>query len=147
MDAAHSTINQVLVTLFNHILRIEENALSFPGLSIREVHVIEAACEAPDTRITALAQMLHVTTGSLSVAVTTLERKGYLLRKRREDDRRVIDILPTEKAKAIQKKHIAFHQEMIAAVMKQLTEPELSILVKALHGIDSYFTEKETQKA
>lgn len=144
MQTAHSTINQVLVTLFNHILRIEENALSFPGLSIREVHVIEAACEAADPRITTLAQMLHITTGSLSVAATTLERKGYLVRERRETDRRVIDIRPTKKAWEIQEKHQAFHQEMIAAVMARLTEPELEIMVNALEGIDSYFTEKET---
>ena len=44
MKSAQATINQVLVTLFNDILRIEERTLDTPGLSIREIHVIEAVC-------------------------------------------------------------------------------------------------------
>ena len=146
MQPALTTINQVLVTLFNHILRIEERALSYPGLSIREVHVIEAVCEAPDSRMATLAQQLRITTGSLSVAVSTLERKGYLLRVRRKDDRRMIDIFPTEKALAIQEKHKAFHQEMIDAVMARLTSSELDILIQALDSVDSYFTSKENEQ-
>ena len=142
MGNAKSTMNQMLVTLFNHILRIEERSLSFPGLSIREVHVIEAVAEAEDTRMTALAERLCVTMGSLSVAVSTLERKGYLTRARRTDDRRVVDIHPTPRALEIQATHKMFHQEMIAAIMAQLNPPELNILVKALNSIDSYFMSK-----
>ena len=143
METTHSVMNQVLVTLFNQILRIEERSLSFPGLSIREVHVIEAVCEAEDTRMTALAQTLRVTTGSMSVAVSTLERKGYVQRVRRKDDRRMIDILPTEKALDIQAKHAAFHQEMIDAVMDRLSPQQVDILAEALTVVDSYFTSKE----
>ena len=143
METAHSTINQVLVTLFNHILRIEERALSSPGLSIREVHVIECVCESADSRITSLAQMLRITTGSLSVAVSTLERKGYLLRVRRKDDRRMVDIVPTEKALAIQEKHKQFHEEMTAAIVEKLSESEKEIMVKAMDDVYSYFTSKE----
>ncbi len=143
MAETYSTVNQVLVTLFNHILRIEEQALNTPGLSIREIHVIEAVCQAQDARLTALAQGLHVTTGSLSVAVSTLERKGYLRRQRRQQDRRAIDIHPTEKALDIQKQHEAFHNEMTDAAIALLSEAEQAVLVKALECIDDYFAHKE----
>ena len=143
MEPAQSAMHQMLVVLFNHILRIEERSLSFPGLSIREVHVIEAVCEAQDSRITALARQLRVTTGSLSVALSTLERKGYVSRVRRLDDRRMVNILPTEKALAIHAKHQSFHREMIDAVAQRLTGQELDILIKALEGVDSYFTSRE----
>lgn len=143
MNIAHSTMNQMLVILFQRILRIEERALSFPGLSIREVHVIEAVCEEVEPRMTTLAQQLGVTVGSLSVAVTTLERKGYLQRERGKEDRRAMYIHPTEKALDIQAKHQAFHQEMIAAVTEQLNQSELAVLVKALDSIDLYFKARE----
>ncbi len=143
MKQAYSTINQVLVTLFNDILRIEERALNTPGLSIREIHVIEAVCGAKDSRMTALAGDLHVTTGSLSVAVTTLERKGYLRRERRLKDRRVIDIRATEKALDIQRRHEQFHNEMTGAVVGILSPQELETLMRALHSVDRYFNNKE----
>ena len=144
MKSAQATINQVLVTLFNDILRIEERTLDTPGLSIREIHVIEAVCDCEDPRITSLAQALHVTTGSMSVATSTLERKGYLLREKAKEDRRVTYIRPTEKALQIQKNHTDFHREMVDAVMELLNPKELAILIKALDSIDSYFSEKES---
>lgn len=145
MKKAYSTINQVLVTLFNNILRIEENALRLRDLSIREIHVIEAVCTAEDTRTTALAQSLHITTGSFSVAASTLERKGYLFREREREDRRVTDIRPTEKALAIQKRHEDFHKEMTNAVIDILSPEELNTVIKALEGIDRYFVSKEME--
>ncbi|NLV57826.1 MAG: MarR family transcriptional regulator [Clostridiales bacterium] len=145
MQSAHATLNQMLVTLFNDILRIEESTLSVPGLSIREVHVIEAVCEASEPRMTVLARQLHVTPGSLSVAVTTLQRKGYLLREQGREDKRVIYIRPTEKALKIQDKHKAFHQEMVEAVMGLISDQELTILLKALDSVDRYFTQKELE--
>ena len=146
MKSAHATINQVLITLFNDILRIEECTLDTPGLSIREIHVIEAVCVCEDPRITTLAQSLHVTTGSMSVATSTLERKGYLLREKAKEDRRVTYIRPTEKALQIHKKHTGFHREMVDAVMELLNPTEVAILIKALDCIDSYFSEKESEQ-
>lgn len=143
MQQAHATINQVLVTLFNHILRIEERTLDTPGLSIREIHVLEAVCQAQEARISTLAQAQHVTMGSMSVAISTLERKGYLAREQSQKDRRVTYIRPSEKALAIQEKHEAFHRDMVNAVVAQLTDEELAILVKALQGVDSYFYGQE----
>ncbi len=143
MRSAHDTLNQVLVTLFNDILRIEERTLSESDLSIREVHVIEAVCEADDPRMTILAGLLHVTTGSLSVAVSTLERKGYLQRERAQDDRRVTFIRPTEKALRVQEKHKQFHRDMVEEGMSLLNDYELGVVVKALDRVEHYFLQKE----
>lgn len=84
-------LNQVLVHLFNDALRIEERSLAgcAPMLSLREVHVIEALCAAGENNtMSALAARLHVTVGSLTVAVSTLARKGYCRRERDTADRR-----------------------------------------------------------
>ena len=138
MQDAHAMLNQRLVSIFHHILHMEERSLREPGISLREIHVIEAVCQAPDPRMTALAQALHITAGSLSVAVTTLERKGYLLREQAIDDRRVIYVRPTEKALRVYEKHRAFHWKMAEAAMGFLDENQLAILMEALTGIDQY---------
>ena len=58
-------IDQVLVHLFNDLLRIEERTLQkqCPGLSMREIHIIEAVCRAQedDNTMTVLAATLRIT--------------------------------------------------------------------------------------
>ena len=49
MDVEYSQINNFLVTVFNEVLRTEEISLKtkeFHNLSMREMHVIEAVCDA-----------------------------------------------------------------------------------------------------
>ncbi|MEG1678229.1 MAG: MarR family winged helix-turn-helix transcriptional regulator [Clostridia bacterium] len=145
METAYGTINQVLVTLFNDIMRIEERALIEPGLSIREVHVIEAVCEAQESGLstmTDLAARLRITPGSLSVAVGTLVRKGYLHRVHDMADKRVNRMAATEAAVLVNKKHQDFHRQMTDSVIGHLNAEELAALVHALGSINQYFQER-----
>ncbi len=128
--------------VFNQILRIEENKLKSFGtdLSLKEAHVIEAVVAAGEKNtVSAIAARLGVTTGSLTVAVTTLERKGYLERKKSQDDRRRIHVLATPKALKVNEMHIGFHEEMTNAVVQLLPREQLETLVTALVGINTYF--------
>lgn len=81
MSEYRARIDQVLVHLFNDILRIEEEFLhrrGVHGLSMREIHVLQAIMESgEENTMSAVAARLHVTVGSLTVAINTLVRKGY----------------------------------------------------------------------
>ena len=129
-------LNQVLVHLFNDALRIEERSLAgcAPMLSLREVHVIEAL---------ALAARLHVTVGSLTVAVSTLARKGYCRRERDTADRRHVRIVPTERALALNEAHTAFHREMVAEILQSLPLSQQESLLDGLACVSRYFERKE----
>lgn len=144
------TINHVLVTLFNDILRIEEKELRTPDfhdLSVREFHVIEAIRKSGENNtMSALAAVLHITIGSLTVAVNTLCKKGYVERTRSTKDKRVVHITLTDKGIAVDEHHKEFHKEMTQAVIDYLPEDELQILIKALDSIDHYFESKEKQQ-
>ena len=82
MSEYRARIDQVLVHLFNDILRIEEESLhrrGVHGLSMREIHVLQAIMESgEENTMSAVAARLHVTVGSLTVAINTLVRKGYV---------------------------------------------------------------------
>ena len=139
-------LNDFLVHAFHDILLVEERCLRGAGhqdLSIREVHLIDAVCLAvesgKDNRVTAIARQLGVTNGTLTVAVNALEKIGYLSRQRNSKDRRVVEIIPTEKAKAARHWHAAFHEAMVDAVENVLGEGELEALAHALAAIQAYF--------
>lgn len=147
MNQNESMIDRVLVYLFNDLLRIEEKTLQkrIGELSMREVHIIEAICAAQseDNTMTVLAAMLHVTVGSLTVAIKTLERKGYVLRQRSEADKRRVHVLPLPPALAVERHHREFHRRMVEAVTTAVPPDELDVLIKSLHAIYDYFYDQE----
>ena len=150
MSQRSTTINQVLVQLFNDLLRIEENTLRREGvdLSMREIHIIEAVCAADgeSNTMTTLAEKLRVTVGSVTVAVGTLERKGYLLRKRSQTDKRCVHVLPTESALGVERVHRNYHRRMTEAVMRAVPEEQLDVLIQSLEAVNGYFYGQEDLK-
>ena len=140
-------INQVLVHLFNDLLRIEENTLHREGihLSMREIHAIEAVCAADEEghTMSELAAKLRVTVGSVTVAVATLERKGYLVRRRSGTDKRRVHVIPTERALEVERVHRAYHRRMTQAVMEAVPEEQLDVFVQGLAAVNDYFYGQE----
>lgn len=147
MNHNESMIDRVLVHLFNDLLRIEEKTLQKHGcpLSMREVHIIEAVCAAQreDNTMTVLAATLRVTVGSLTVAIKTLERKGYVIRQRSSLDKRRVHVLPLAPALEIEQQHRAFHRRMVEAVTNAVPPEKLDVLISSLHAISDYFYDQE----
>ena len=147
MEKHEKMIDQVLVHLFQDLLRIEERTLQkvCPGLSMREIHIIEAVCAAQteDNTMTVLAATLRVTAGSLTVAVTTLERKGYIVRRHSVTDKRRVHVLPTPAALEVEKHHREFHRRMVEAVTQAIPPEQLDVLIEGLRGINDYFYGQE----
>jgi len=144
-----TAINLFLVDVFNEILKTEETCVAdsgFKNLSLREIHVIEAVCNAEnnegDNRATAIADTLRITAGSLTTAVTLLEKKGYLKRTRDEKDKRVVRISSTPLGRQASAKHIEFHKEMVDSILQAITPEEAVILTRALSGVTAFFRAK-----
>ena len=140
-------LNNFLVQAFQEILREEENRICagpFENLSIREIHLIEAVCNAcqmgADNRSSAIAHRLHVTLGTVTTAVNTLVRKGYLRRERDLQDRRVVKLFPTELGWQANEVHQDFHHQMVTSVIDRLQPEEIPVLVRALSSINQYFS-------
>lgn len=141
-------LNRFLVEVFNEVLKTEERCLaaSVADLSLRELHLIEEVCLAEETgrdnRATAIAAAQRVTAGTLTTAVTLLEKKGYLERRRDDKDRRAVRIVPTDKARAANAVHAAFHHEMVRELTGVLSPDETESLSRALGKLAAFFHHK-----
>lgn len=148
MSKEYSEMNHFLVNVFNAILRTEETSLKageFKNLSMREMHVIEAVCNAADNRrntATEIANSQNITAGTLTTSISTLERKGFVARCQDQKDRRVVRIFPTEKGKNANEIHQNFHHEMVSSIMSALSEEELLVFVKGLGAVQRFFESK-----
>lgn len=143
MQNQRELINRTLTSLFNDILRIEEKALStgeFTDLSVREMHVLEAVAIAGEQNsMSAIAGSLGITVGSLTVAVSTLVRKGYVQRSPAPYDRRIVQVALTEKGNRANAHHQAFHESMIEQVLKELSGQEQVALHMLLVHLEEFF--------
>lgn len=139
-------LNHFFVTVFNDILRLEETSLAkgiHKQLSMSEMHVIEAVCNSQDQEANTMKELsskLNITASSLTIAVKTLEQKGYLTRKKSESDKRKVYVSPTEIAKAANKDHAKYHEALVKSIMKELKEPEILALTTALETLHRFFT-------
>ena len=144
---SYGTLNEVLVNLFRDVMEIEQRALEsseFQDLTNNDMHVIEAIGIQEPKNMSTIARTLSVTVGTLSIAMNSLVKKGYVIRQRGQTDRRVVYISLSEKGKAAYQHHARFHQEMIQSIVEQLTEDELAALTKALTCLDHWFREKDS---
>ena len=135
------TLNELLVRLFKDIMEIEGRCLvtdPYRDISYNDFHIIEAIGLQEPKSMTATAKLMGVTTGTLTKAMDALTDKGYVVRERSRQDKRVVWISLTEKGKAAYKHHEKFHRRMIAHVKGQLTEQETPILIYALAKLIDY---------
>lgn len=138
----NSTLNDVLVRLFRNVNAIEERAMrteEYKDVTTNDMHVIEAIGMEGARNMTSVARSLEVTTGTLTIAINSLVKKGYVDRVRSEEDRRVVLISLSEKGRRAYLHHRRFHEQMIESVVEELTEEEQQILEKALAKLYHFF--------
>lgn len=137
-------LNDLLVDFFHNILEIEERSLRDSGsdLTITEIHTIDAVGDSEPKTMTEISRSLKVTMGTLTTGVDKLIKKGYLIRKRTEEDKRIVLVELTEKGIKAKKLHDAFHQEMIDSVISHLDPTEEELLVQSLQKLMYFFDDK-----
>ena len=138
----HDTINDILVNLFNEILKLEEEAIitdEFKDITNNDMHIIEAVGLSGENTMSVVAKKLEITAGSLTTSVNSLVNKKYVIRQRSEEDRRVVFLKLTEKGKRAYEHHREYHRQMTEAVISRLDEAEVPILIKTLTGLSEFF--------
>lgn len=146
---AHETINDILVHLFNEIWELEEDAIitdEYKDISNNDMHIIEAIGLGDDSTMSVVARKLGITAGSLTTSVNSLVNKKYIIRERSETDRRVVYIRLTEKGRRAYRHHEDFHMQMTDAVIRNLDENEIPVLLKTLESLSKFFRGYKAEK-
>ncbi len=141
MDA-YGTFDHILVKLFHDIMDIEQKAIitePFKDITNNDMHIIAAIGMGTPKNMSSIAKQLRVTTGTLTISMNSLVKKGYVKRERSEQDRRVVYIMLTAKGKLAYKQHENFHKQMTEALVKGLTPEDTELLVRALTNLKDFF--------
>ena len=138
----YETLNEVLVSLFRDVNDIEQKAIiisEFSDITNNDMHVIDAIGIDRPKNMSSIARELSVTVGTLTISVNSLVKKGYVVRNRSSEDRRVVFISLSEKGVKAYYHHKKFHEQMIEAIVEELSEEEQAVLEKALVKLDRFF--------
>lgn len=144
----YETLNEILVNLFRDIMDIEQKAIitpEFSDITNNDMHVIEAIGMDKPKNMSTIAKSLSVTVGTLTIAMNSLVKKGYVHRERSEEDRRVVYISLSDRGKRAYRHHAKFHQEMIQSILEYMEPKETEVLVRALTKLNQWFREHQKE--
>ena len=145
MNTAEHDFAESLLHIFDNVLITEEKALSkgyFADLSIAELHTLDAIGPYEARAMSETAIRLGITTGTLTVAVDRLVRKGYVERNRDTKDRRVVRIHLTRRGKLAFRMHGKFHTLLVRRIMEPLDAERQEILAEMIRNIDQFVSEQ-----
>lgn len=139
---SNAAMHENLIRLFHDIMDIEEKAViteEFKDISNKDMHIIEAIGIDNPKNMSAVAKALSVTVGTLTIAINSLVKKGYVSRERSSRDRRVVLLSLTNKGTIAFHHHKRFHKEMSKAVLDGLSDSEAEVFVGALTNLKDFF--------
>lgn len=125
-------LSKLIVEFFEKLSSWEDSVVRDSGLTTAQAHAVEIVGHAGPIKMKNLAEKIGVTTGTLTVAVDRLEKKGLMKRKPHETDRRSYLIELTPQGQEIFKEHHNFHIQMTQEIVAGLTPEEQEQFAKIL---------------
>lgn len=138
----YEKLNGVLVELFNETLEVERKYVEKGGykdISVNDMHILDAIGTSGAKSMSSIAKLVGVTVGTLTIAMNSLVKKGYVTRTRSEKDRRVVLVTLSEKGREAYDYHSVFHLRMIQAMRDGLDATQCEILVQAMTNLRDHF--------
>jgi DNA-binding MarR family transcriptional regulator len=126
-----------LIRAHTAVAAAHAEALRPLGLSPSAFYVLLALRNTPGEVLEPcqLADRLLISRPSVTGLLDTLQDKGYVVRRRHEDDRRRVLVELTVSGHRITDQHLPAHHERNARLLEDLTEDELCTLVDALRRV------------
>jgi len=137
-------LNTLMVDTYRIINQtVEEVLKNFNNLNlnINEMHMIEVIARPPASgkTISDIAQEMHLSLPSVTVAIKNLEKKGYVEKQKDAHDKRMVCVHITRlgrKANAVSR---YFHREILLEVTRGMSQEEKNVLLASLQRLNSYF--------
>lgn len=141
MDKNVRKINDILVNLFNMVLKLEEESIretAYSDLSITEIHTLVAIGTGRPKTMTHIANILGISVSTLTTAINKLVKKSYVERVRDEEDRRIVKIHLTEKGIDAVKAHEEFHETMIGEAIAHIPDDRMQEFISSIDNINQF---------
>lgn len=138
-------MSEALVRIFENVVLTEEKSLQagyFSDLSIAEMHTLTAIGPYEARTMTKTAEDLGITTGTLTVAIDRLVKKGYVIRQRDTKDKRVVRISLTRNGKLACRMNSKFHRVLAKHILEGYGPEDREHILKLVSEVDTYIEQQ-----
>ena len=131
----YETLNELLVTLFRDVMDIEQNVIitpEFKDITNNDMHVIEAIGIGEPKNMSSIARELSVTVGTLTIAMNSLVKKGYIQKKQSQEDQREYHLEVTQKYLDYYSISVTYMVEVMNRISRRFSSEECAKLEEML---------------
>lgn len=128
----------VVVDVFNTAMDVQDIYLKkgpFNKLTMSEMHVLDAVDKESSPSMSAVANHLNITLGTLTTAVKKIIDKGFLIKEQSTQDQRIYYLKLTDLGVEALKVHEQFHKELDEMYKHYIPDEQLDWVFHALKQI------------
>lgn len=145
--AAH--VRLVLWRANKALEKVEQAHLQSLGLGLSDFAILEVLLHKGDLPVNAIGEKVLLTSGSITTAIQRLEEKGWVVREKSSQDRRVVCVALTasgrERIEALFAKHVS-RLEDVTSVLSEAEQGQLIALLKKLGRHASATADRDATK-
>lgn len=133
------SLSALVIEFYEKLSSWEHDVVRDSGLTLPQMHTLEILGQHSSLRMKDLAAKMGVTTGTLTMTVDRLEKRGMVAREHNVSDRRSILVMLTETGRSQYAQHHSLHLGLTRELAAALSEPELQSLKTVLAKVNQVF--------
>lgn len=114
--------------LFNAI----EKSIQVHGLNLSEFGVLEYLLHKGDQPVQKIAEKILVTSGTITYVIDKLQKKGYVVRKQCDKDKRIYYVSLTPAGRTLIEEVFQAHETDLDSLLNDMTSSEKTALIDGL---------------
>jgi DNA-binding MarR family transcriptional regulator len=140
-----------VIRLFYELHNLLEIILKYStnkSLTLKESFILESTSRlslTQDNMVSTLAELLQISSASVSIAVSNLDKKGFLKKVHSKVDRRIVYLVVTKKAELVLQKQKEFRERALSDIFGQLNMVEKASIASSLKKMRQ-FVKKDTER-
>lgn len=131
---------EIVVDVFNTVMDLQDIYLRkgpFQNLTMSETHVLDAVNKESSPSMSAVANRLNITLGTLTTSVKKIIDKGFLVKEQSDQDQRIYYLRLTELGKQALEVHQQFHQDIDKMCKHHIPDEQVDWVYNTLKDINA----------
>jgi len=132
-------LSALIIEFYEKLSSWEHEVVRGGSLTLPQMHTLEILGQHPPMRMKELAAKMGVTTGTLTVTVDRLEKRGLVTRAPNESDRRSVLVELTGPGRIHFEEHHKLHLDLTRDLAAALDENQSAALADILRTLNQAF--------
>jgi len=138
-------LNEIMPVLLKEFVRRQADELSKGKITLPQFLILQFLQRDGESKMTSLAQFMHVTTANMTGIVDRLVRDRYVIRIYDPKDRRIIKIKLTAGGNELVKKINEERRKMVIRIFGKISERDRQDYLRILAHIREVLTKEEVK--